>query len=201
MGASAFSYVYLPKFFPSPNRCFSLVVLAQLILVSPHQIPKYFLGTIHTYMEKFLASANIGDIVKYEEDQMCVWATLLPYLKLLYLPNTPGIFPDDASLSQLQLLSLNTALFFLHSKIMRETHREVLMKEGLLDFVCCMPWHVPVGSRDQARALLCELGRHVRLQPPKLCNIAKAKLAKTHFGLEKVAKVSSVGEIFKSVYP
>lgn len=182
-------------------RCFSLVVLAQLILVSPHQIPRNFLGTIHTYMEKFLDSASIGDIVKYEEDQMCVWATLLPYLKLLYLPNAPGTFPNDASLSQLQLLSLNTVLFFLHSKIVRGTHREVLLREGLLDFVSCMPWHVPVVSRDKAVALLRELGRHVRLEPPRLCNIAKAKLAKTHFGLERVAKVTSVGEIFKSVYP
>ena len=64
-----------------------------------------------------------------------------------------------------------------------------------------MPWHVPVVSRDKAVALLRELGRHVRLEPPRLCNIAKAKLAKTHFGLERVAKVTSVGEIFKSVYP
>ena len=186
----------LPGFSPPPARCFSLVVLAQLILVSPQQIPRDFLRTIRKYMETFLNNASSGDILKYEEDQMCVWATLLPYLKLLYLPNAPRTFPNDTPLSELQLLSLNTVLFFLHSKIMRATHREVLLKEGLLEFVSCMPWHVPVESRDKARALVCELGSHFRLQPPKLCSIAKAKLAKAHFGLEKVVKVSSVGDLF-----
>lgn len=181
-------------------RCFTLVVLAQLILVSPKLMPKALLGTVCAYMNKFLQKGLPVEIRKYEEDQVCVWATLLPYLKLLYLPNCPRAFPCDPFLTQLQLLSMDTILFFLHTKIIQENHRSILLKEGVLDFVVCLPWHVPLELTERAKALLCELSSHVQLEPPKLFNIAKAKLAKLCFGLEKVVSMLTVRDILSEVY-
>ena len=175
------------------------MVLAQLLLTSPELMPTTFIETIHTYMVKFLQNANATDIRKYEENQVCVWGTLIPYVKLLYLPNSPKSFPHNPLLSKLQLLSVDMVLFFLHSKIIREYHRDVLAKEGLIDFVTCMPWHVPPASRERARDIVLELGSHVRLQPPTLCNIAKAKLAKLYAGLERVLTSFSPMDIVQNL--
>ena len=175
--------------------------MAQLALISPEMLPKCYLGTIHTYMKGFLEKALPAEVRKYEEDQVCIWATLLPYLKLLYLPDAPRTFPDVPLLSNLQQLSIDAVLLFLHSKIIGENHREVLLKEGLLDYVFCMPWYVPFKSRERARALVSELGNHIRPEPPKLCTLAKAKLAKMHFGLERIVKMASMGEILQDVFP
>jgi len=162
-------------------------------------MPTAFIGTIHTYMVKFLQNANATDIQKYEENQVCVWGTLIPYVKLLYLPNSPKAFPHNPLLSKLQLLSVDMVLFFLHSKIVREYHRDVLVKEGLIDFVSCMTWHVPPESRDRARNIVLELGSYIQLQPPTLCNIAKAKLAKLYTGLEKVVTSFSLVDLVQHI--
>jgi len=68
-------------------------------------MPTASIGTIHTYVVKLLRNANATDIQKYEENQVRVWGTLIPYIKLLYLPNTPKAFPHNQLLSKLRLLS------------------------------------------------------------------------------------------------
>ena len=83
-------------------------------------------------------------------------------------------------------------LFFLHTKVSRECHCKLLTEEGLVDFVTCLPWHVDTTSREKAKEMVFELSGHLRLQPPKLSNLARAALAKMHFGLEKVVSVSSM---------
>ena len=148
-------------------------------------------------MESLVRNESPHDIRKYEEEQVCVWATLLPYLKLLFLPNAPRATPDNPLLAELQLRSVETVLFFLRSKIQRSDHQEILAREGLLDFVVCMPWHVSVGLRASAKAMVSELSSHVLLQPPRLSNIAKAMLAKDSLGLESVVKTNSVAEIIQ----
>ena len=62
-----------------------------------------------------------------------------------------------------------------------------------------MPAYLPPGPlRDQAKELVQEVNGGVhQLQPPKLINIAKAKLAKMQFGLEKVI-TKNVKELISS---
>lgn len=185
-----------------PSRCFTLVVLAQLILVSPHLIPRQFTDTILDLMTDFLSEAKPDDIKQYEENQVCVWATLLPYVKLLYVPALTQTVPHT-QLSKLQETSQEIILLFLHSKVTRAIHCEILVKEGLVDFITILPWYTNHKSsfREKVDAVLFELNRHVPLQPPKLSSIAKGTLARMYFGLERVVNSHSPMELIGDFYP
>lgn len=263
------------------------MVYAQIAVVSSHLLPLDVIRSLTTCMQHFLSTANPSDIIEYEEDQVCVWATLLPYLKLFYLPtraslqspnhcsgtdttsgcsNTTGPQSESASDSEerlpmcidkqrslshgdatssehmpptppmssthsqptapcveeswfscgpdqpgpegaprrlevesLKQASLSMSLFFLHTKIARECHCKVLQEEGLVDFVTCLPWHVAAASRGGAEQVVWELNSHIKLQPPRLFNLARAVLAKEHFGLEKVVQIHSPMDLAREV--
>ena len=86
------------------------------------------------------------------------------------------------------MLSLRTILLSLQNMLGRADHREVLLKEGLEDYVVCMPTHVPLSLREQAKELVRIIG-HIALQPPRLVHLAKAKLAKMHFGMQTIIQM------------
>lgn len=185
-------------------RCTILVEFAQLILVSPHLIPPRFINIILSSMNQFLSETHPSMITKYDEEQFCVWSTLLPYVKLFYLPacqlhRTATILNSYPNFRSLHHASVNMSLFFLHSKVGRKYTCEILIKEGLLDYVIALPWYVDPEFQEQAKALVYELGSHVQLQPPRLCSIAQAKLAKMYFGLEKVVQFCSPVDLIRSI--
>ncbi len=103
-------------------------------------------------------------------------------------------------MTRLHTLSLHTALLSLQNMLGRDFHREVLVKESLEDFVTCMPAYLPPGPlRSQAEELVQVVGGGVlQLQPPKLINLVKAKLAKIHFGLPQVLNMTA-GEIINQL--
>ena len=152
-------------------------------------------------MNKFLSEKNPEVIRTYEEDKECVWATLLPYVKLFYVPrNARKDFVSSCEqLQELTQVSEKIILFFLHSKMSREYARDILVKEGLMDYVTALPWHVSKESRTLAESVVSELHSHVKLQPPKLCSIVQAKLARLHFGLERVVSCHSPVDLIRSV--
>lgn len=82
----------------------------------------------------------------------------------------------------------------------RDNHKEVLRKEGLEDYITCIPSYVPEPLQTEARTLVHIVGSGIPLQPPKLINLVKAKLAVMHFGLERVLKMT-VGEIINEILP
>jgi hypothetical protein len=155
-------------------------------------------------MNKFLSETQPDVIRVYEEEQECVWATLLPYIKLFYLPQRRnsgmGISDHERQMQELQHSSERMVLFFLHSKMNRQYSCDILVKEGLVDYVTALPWHVSVESKASAESVVSELGGHMRLQPPRLCSIVQAKLAKMHFGLESVVACDSPVDLIRSVY-
>ena len=183
-------------------RCTILVEFAQLVLVSAHLVPSQFVDTILSHMSRFLSETQPEVITKYDEEQMCVWSTLLPYVKLFYLPEhcTRAAVSQSHSTLRLRHTSTNMMLFFLHSKVGRDSTCEILIKEGLLDYVTALPWYVDSESQERARALVYELGSHVRLQPPRLCSIAQAKLARLYFGLEEVVKFCSPVDLIRRIH-
>ena len=75
---------------------------------------------------------------------------------------------------------------------------EGLLKEELNDYIICMPGHVPSQLHEKARTLVTTLGTHVQLQPPSLGVLARAKLAKMHFGLDKMLQVYSIQQLFSA---
>ena len=190
------------------HRCFTLVWIAIVILQSPFMLTKnsVHLDMIRDHMAQFLAQTKIAEIRTYESDRGTIWATLLPYVKQAYLPNTltsltssrPNI--DLPLLSELEVLSLKIVLFFIHSKVSIPMYHDLLLKEDLLDFVVCLPWHVPPSCYPEAVNLTSELCTCMpSIVPPRLCNLAKAQLAKLHLGLEQVKKMS-VSEIASCYY-
>ena len=76
-----------------------------------------------------------------------------------------------------------------------------MVDQGLMDYVVCLPSVLPAGSRAQQRAkdLVAMLGKEMHLQPPSLNTIAKAKLAVTHFGQDRVLK-APVQELLSELY-
>lgn len=168
--------------------------LAQIILTSPQCIPTDDLQQrILRYMELFLEMTTYQSIRKEEIHYFYVWSIFLPYVKLVYFPEPAT---GSEAMNKLHKLSQQTALLSLQNMLGRDDHREVLVKESLVDYVTCMPWFLPVGPlRKQAEELVQVVrGEDFQLQPPRLINLTRAKLAKMHFGLEKAVNMS-VGEI------
>lgn len=174
-------------------RYFTLVFLAQVVLVSPQCIPNEFQQRIHDSMDDFLKTTTYQAVMEGEVKNYYVWSTLLPYIKLMYLPESQS--PKTKTTEQLHMLSLQTILLSLQNMLGRDNHKELLFKEGLEDYITCMPAHVPAPLKEQAKELVRIVASDtIQLQPPKLVNLAKAKLAKLQFGLECVLH-KSVREI------
>jgi len=163
-------------------------------------------------MTDFLATADYRQIMKGEVDHWYVWSTFLPYIKLFYLPafkpskqkgfNNDDDITNDSSdplMDKLHMIGLRTILLALMNMLSRSNHRQVLWKEQLEDFVTCVPSYVPKTLRPQAKELVRIVGSDgYQLQPPKLLNLVKAKLAQAHFGLEKVLS-RNVGELVNDI--
>ena len=150
-------------------------------------------------MHEFLQTASCQAIMESETKLWFVWSTFLPYVKLLYLPDMEASRRERAcseTMRSLHTLSLCMILLGLQNMLGRDNHREVLVQEKLEDYVTCLPSHLPPGMlREQARELVRIVGSGgMQLQPPRLVNLVKAKLAKLHFGLEPVL-CRSVGEL------
>lgn len=173
--------------------------LAQVILVSPQCIPTDYHPLIYEEMEEFLTSTHYETMMNGELRHWYVWSTFMPYIKLAYLPNTPQ---EEGPVGELQLLSLQMIIFALQNMLGRDNHREALLEEGLLDYIKCMPEYVPSSLRPQSKVLvqMLEAFPDIPQVPPKLTSLVKARLAKTHFGLEKIVSLA-VGEIVSQVYP
>ncbi len=98
------------------------------------------------------------------------------------------------------MLSLQTILMSLQNMLGRENHIKILLSEGLEDFITCSPSYVPESLKPQAKEMVQIMRSGMQLQPPKLVNLAKAKLAKMYFGLES-AMNTTVGDLISTVSP
>ena len=174
--------------------------MAQLVLVSPSLLPPSLLEKMHCHMQELLDTADPYELMRFEETCRFSWSIFFPYVKLLYIPNTPAS-TGSAVLTKLQSLSIQVTIFCLISSLSRPSHQEIMVDEGLLDYVICMPWYVPGEVKAKADLVVRALAAHKPLQPPSLASIAKAKLAKVHFGLDRVVSMESIHDLFIELYP
>ena len=187
-------------------RCYACSALAQIGLGSPNlycSIPLRLQQQILDLMSDLLETVPPADIRCYEEKVTMAWGTFLPYMHFLYKPATStdqdtkekSEFNDAEELRyNLHITCCNVLLHGLENALGRELHLEVLLKEGLLDYTMCLPAVLPVECQPRARSLVNELGKHRQLQPPSLCTLAKAHIAKTFCGLQPVMEMNSIGE-------
>ena len=133
----------------------------------------------------------------YEKKMATLWGTFLPYLQYLYKPlvrqNVTTDDRDDTK-TELYISCCNVLLHGLENSLDRDIHLEVLVKEELVDYTTCLPAVLPGECQLRARSLVNELGKHRQLQPPSLCTLAKAHIAKTFCGLQPVMEMNSIGE-------
>ncbi len=169
--------------------------MAQLVLSSPELIAPDNVNPLATRMKWLLHSTTPQQVMEFEVKRRFSWSVFLPYLRLLYAPNIPRVGVGSL-VASLQLLALEVVLFWLRSSLGRPSHRDILIDEGLLDYVICLPWFVPEALRDSARALVSVFMGGASISPPRLSMLARGKLAKMHFGLERVIKAVSGHELF-----
>ena len=157
-------------------------------------------------MSNVLETASSAEIRQYEEEEEFTWGTFLPYLRYLYKPsNLKNVATEDSAGGDvrinLHISWCNILLHLLENTLGRDVHLEILLKEGLLDYTMCLPAVLPGECQPRARSLVNELGKHRQLQPPSLCTLAKAHIAKTFCGLQPVMEMNSIGEFLHKYFP
>lgn len=98
---------------------------------------------------------------------------------------------------QLEQRCIEVGVVSLHIALLGEVEKKILVKEGLVDFIICLQWCLPRGSRAYHRAcgMIDYLRGQMQLQPPSLLNLAKARLASMHFGLKKILNTFSMQDL------
>ena len=179
-------------------------MLAQIGLGSPDllrdSIPLHLQWQVISLMSAMLETASPAEIRRYEEKMGLVWGTFLPYMRFLYKPVNKAITESsedsdaDDIKTNFHICCCNVLLHGLENAFGRDCHLQILIKEGLLDYSMCLPAVLPKECLPRARSLVNELGKHRQLQPPSLCTLAKAHIAKNFCGLQAVMEIHSIGE-------
>ena len=157
-------------------------------------------------MSETLNAVSPTELCKYmyEQEEKFEWETFRPYFKYLYQPSPikavnmkeASVNVEDKSMirNKLHISCCSIVLYGLEFAVgISRGHQ--LIKEGLLDYATCLPAVLPGECQPRARSLVNELnGKHRQLQPPSLCTLAKAHIAKTFCGLQPVMEMKSIGE-------
>ena len=185
---------------------------SQLLTSSPQLFSLKQKSTLAQFISNFLDEATPKQIRDHEVKNGYKWSTVTPFVKLAYYPRfnrelSMEIHRDTAStdaqdsmtvnLNMLAVHCIEMGVFSMQNVLHDEETRDVLVCEGLVDYIVCMPWNVPQESRVQQRAteLVTFLSQHIQLQPPSLVSVTKARLASLHFGLERVLNTLSVHDL------
>ena len=183
-------------------RYLASMFLAQLFLMSPREISPHLYQPVLSFMEEFLLTPDYIEVMMQELKRTFVWTTFVPYVRLLYTCDEINCNPWEVELvSALKSCSLEIVILGLHSMLVRDNHRKVVIDEGLVDYLVCLPPHMPEALRPKSRDLVQLIFSQgdVTVQPPRLINLAKAKLAKMYFGLEYVLS-TPVSEIVNRIF-
>ena len=157
-------------------------------------------------MQYVLTFSTPQEICHYEEDEGLVWGTFLPYFRCLYAPIEQLSNDIDhvhrKTIKDLNVCSCKILLHALENALGRELHRTILHEENLLGYLGCLPNIVDTESKSKAESLVSEMSKYTQLQPPSLCTLVKAKLAKSDYGLQAVMDMTSIAELVcnKSVF-
>ena len=179
-------------------RCYTAVVIAQLICGSASLLqtfPQQSLKNMFSLMNKVL-TYDPDTIRDYEISQGLVWGTFLPYITFLYTPRPEGISTSGTlEITNLHHCACNVLVHCLENALGRESHVDTLIEEGLLDYLVALTWIVP---GERIKNVVREVAKFRQLQPPLLTSLAKAKLAKSQWGLTKLIKMQTISQLLSS---
>lgn len=202
------------------TRYFAQLVFVQLLLWSPSLLSLAMLERIDGHMNGFLTEVDPIGLSEHEASEGCFWSVFEPFVGALYVPKTPLITVNSSLhkinelsleehtkqllISKLQILSIKSALIALHMIMLNfeDGHKslETMQSANLIPFIVAAPWHVPHSLKVQATQLVQCLGQSVHIGPPTLADLAKACLAKWHFGLERMLQLQTPYELVQEYY-
>ena len=169
---------------------------SELVCNSASIIPLPLKCKICHFMEDFLNNVDHRKLWQQREQYGIGCPDLSCNISLPYSPldlmNSNYTDEHNLIMKKLKQLCVEFGVLCIQSKVLGENEMKSIITMKLADYVVCLPWHVTAGSREHRRArdLVAFMCENMVLQPPSLINIARAKLAATHLGLERTLKLS-----------
>lgn len=181
--------------------------LSILVVSSAHVMTLPDLLRINIFLQRALEKVDIDAAHRFLHERLSGWiGTLKELANLVYYAYENPHFSclqsyyseeHKRTIRKLEKQCIEVGVVSLHIALLSEVEKTVLIKEGLADYIVCLPWCLPQDSREYHRA--CEMISYLRggmaLQPPSLLNLAKAKLASSHFGLRKMLSTFSMQDL------
>ncbi|KAL5505517.1 hypothetical protein EMCRGX_G006963 [Ephydatia muelleri] len=161
---------------------FGVMVISHLALIKAALLPEQLSTQVDFFLTRFLRSVDCSLLHTWMvKTRGFRWLDIFPTVRLVYSPLC------HASLCPIDLLCFEAGVCSLHIILSRDNEIQTLIKQGLLDYLICLPWHISEGleAQKKAKLLLEKVGSHMPLQPPSLNNIVRSKLAATCCGLTK----------------
>ena len=161
--------------------------------------PVTLLKKMLTFLNNALCDHSVR-IQEYETNRGYYWATFQSCLECIYEPLylSEQEFPEENSISLtriLQTFSITMLLQFLQNCLGRRVHVDIIVKEGLLDYVIPLPWMLPTRYESKAKSVIREVAKFTPIQPPSLVRLAKASIAMNKCGLYKLKNLDSVSQL------
>ena len=160
-------------------------MISQLALTKAALLPEKLSSQVEFFLTRFLRNVDCSLLRKWiEKSRGMSWPDIFPTVRLVYSPLC------RASLCPIDRLCLEAGVCSLHIILSTDVEIQTLIKQGLLDYLICLPWHISEGleARKRAKLLLEKVSSHMPLQPPSLNNIVRSKLAATCCGLTKAIR-------------
>ena len=172
-----------------------MVLYSIFLLSSPHCLSEKDKDLMQTKLENFIQVANYQELSYYESIHLIVWDTILPHMKLLYKPERSDLN------SNLIGFCKQTVILTLLTMLVTENHRNVMIREGLVDYIVCLPWFTCGEVQKRAKELVSIIREvpDVLYEPPSLLNMTKGAVSIYFCGLEDVMKLS-VPELARELY-
>ena len=166
------------------------ITLSRLLLFSSSIYPNEHKTKTVEILSQFLSVARVQDITTLEEKYSYNWITILPFVEMLFAPifgcNTVDTSIEAPGIEDCQHWSMCVALLALEVEMGRKINRELAVRQGLMDFMVCLPWGMPQKWQEGCEKVVQVFAADKKLLVPKLASIAKVKLARCSLGLREL---------------
>ena len=160
------------------------------------------ISSMSSFMSKFLKNSTY-ELVHQAEIETCYFSsTIKPLVRLCYFHyekeiNTPTVQMTPV-LKELYFTSVKAGIFSIQNISLSDDFKDIVDKEGLIDYLICLPWYVTKDLKDDAQLLVQLTAAKVKLQPPKLMNIAKACLTSSQFTLDEILSPCFIENLYRN---
>ena len=120
-------------------------MIAQLVLTKEAIFPEHLVLKTTAFLSHFLRSVDFKLLHIWATEVHCMsWQDLFPVMQLVY-----SSCCHCHSSRPIDMLCLEVGLLGLQIILNREDERQSLIKQGLLDYLICLPWHICKGCESQ----------------------------------------------------